>query len=289
MQVTLCNRCPSRSLQGARLPSWTQQQGMAPLVPRTCTGAHLGTARRWLRGRVRSSRMQSAEDFPSWAAAAASALRHQPALRPQARCQQAAREKCLRAGRKGGLGPRGQGQRSRRRAEEVSVGISSLLSQVCPPTLRFSFGFAGRAALPGCKMLRARSSCTSPCPLQGTDLGHAFTPPPPAPCQRLHLCACSCHSSSCCLQLITRGASRGAESGWVWLGPGMGTGPSQPTRAQLRSLTRPVGSRVKPKGAPFLPTPRVPALSTFHTQLLLGYPARAFPNAFPVFCSVLRR
>lgn len=187
MQVTLCNRCPSRPLQGARLPSWTQQQGMAPLVPRTCTGAHLGTARRWLRGRVRSSRMQSAEDFPSWAAAAASALCHQPALRPQARCQQAAREKCLRAGRKGGLGPRGQGQRSRRRAEEVSVGISSLLSQGFPPTLRFSFGFAGRAALPGCKMLRARSSCTSPCPLQGTDLGHAFTPPPPAPCQRLQL------------------------------------------------------------------------------------------------------
>lgn len=193
MQVTLCNRCPSRPLQSARLPSWTQQQGMAPLVPRTCTGAHLGTARRWLRGRVRSSRMQSAEDFPSWAAAAASALRHQPALRPQARCQQAAREKCLRAGRKGGLGPRGQGQRSRRRAEEVSVGISSLLSQVCPPTLRFSFGFAGRAALPGCKMLRARSSCTSPAlPSAGHGSGsclHATPsctlPAPASPCLQL--------------------------------------------------------------------------------------------------------
>lgn len=287
MQVTLCNRCPSRPLQGARLPSWTQQQGMAPLMPRTCTGPHLGTARRWLRGRVRSSRMQSAEDFPSWAAAAASALRHQPALRPQARCQQAAREKCLRVGRKGGLGPRGQGQRSRRRAEEVSVGISSLLSQVCPPTLRFSFGFAGRAALPGCEMLRARSSCTSPAlPGAGHRSGSCLHATPSC---TLPAAASPCLQLPLLILLLAADNPRSLTRGRVRLGPGMGTGPSQPTRAQHRSLTRPVGSRVKPKGAPFLPTPRVPALSAFHTQLLLGYPARAFPNAFPVFCSVLRR
>lgn len=126
------------------------------------------------------------------------------------------------------------------------MGISSLLSQVFLPrsgSLSVS-PVLSRCLGARCQVLRA------PAPHQGTDLGHAFTPPPPAPCQQLHLRACSCHSSSCCLQLITHGASRGAESGWVWLGPGMGTGPSQPTRAQHRSLTRPVGSRVKPKGVP---------------------------------------